>query len=184
MSIKPIPTSYRGYRFRSRLEARWAVFMDHAGISDWRYETQGFLIGSVPYLPDFYLPSSDAWIEVKGAAAELDYDLMLAAPACLPGGRLLIVGPNPEPPEDGNWAWLGLDAIEDEPDACGTWLQFGEGGLLGYASETSSAPPEQEDGDRWLTPILNMVSDTPPRIIAAYRAARSARFEHNESGAS
>lgn len=26
MSIKPIETVYKGYRFRSRLEARWAVF--------------------------------------------------------------------------------------------------------------------------------------------------------------
>ena len=27
-SIKPIETNYKGYRFRSRLEARWAVFFD------------------------------------------------------------------------------------------------------------------------------------------------------------
>ena len=27
-SIKPIETKYNGYRFRSRLEARWAVFFD------------------------------------------------------------------------------------------------------------------------------------------------------------
>jgi hypothetical protein len=26
--IKAIETSYKGYRFRSRLEARWAVFFD------------------------------------------------------------------------------------------------------------------------------------------------------------
>jgi len=26
--IKAIETQYRGYRFRSRLEARWAVFFD------------------------------------------------------------------------------------------------------------------------------------------------------------
>ncbi len=30
--IKPIETYYDGYRFRSRLEARWAVFFKVAGI--------------------------------------------------------------------------------------------------------------------------------------------------------
>ncbi len=29
-SIKAIQTKYRGYHFRSRLEARWAVFFDAA----------------------------------------------------------------------------------------------------------------------------------------------------------
>ena len=28
MGLKPIDTEYKGYRFRSRLEARWAVFFD------------------------------------------------------------------------------------------------------------------------------------------------------------
>ena len=27
-AIKPIPTVYKGYRCRSRLEARWAIFFD------------------------------------------------------------------------------------------------------------------------------------------------------------
>jgi hypothetical protein len=30
--IKTIETIYNGYRFRSRLEARWAVFFDAMGI--------------------------------------------------------------------------------------------------------------------------------------------------------
>jgi hypothetical protein len=29
--LRPIETRYRGFRFRSRLEARWAVFFDAAG---------------------------------------------------------------------------------------------------------------------------------------------------------
>ena len=32
MEIKAIETIYNGYKFRSRLEARWAVFFDEAGI--------------------------------------------------------------------------------------------------------------------------------------------------------
>ena len=41
MSIKPIETIYNGYRFRSRLEARWAVFFDKIGIK-YQYEPEGY----------------------------------------------------------------------------------------------------------------------------------------------
>ena len=63
--MKAIETRYKGYRFRSRLEARWAVFFDAMGI-EWVYEPEGFDLGNgVYYLPDFYLPKYDAWIEIK-----------------------------------------------------------------------------------------------------------------------
>lgn len=62
---KAIQTKYKGYKFRSRLEARWAVFFDSMMI-DWEYEPEGFDLGdSGYYLPDFYLPKKDEWIEVK-----------------------------------------------------------------------------------------------------------------------
>lgn len=51
--IKPIETIYNGYRFRSRLEARWAVFFDALGV-DYEYEPEGFnLPNGGRYLPDF-----------------------------------------------------------------------------------------------------------------------------------
>ena len=63
--IKPIDTVYNGYRFRSRLEARWAVFFDAAGI-EYEYEPEGFnLSGGVKYLPDFYLPNFCVYVEIK-----------------------------------------------------------------------------------------------------------------------
>jgi hypothetical protein len=65
MSIKPIETIYNGYRFRSRLEARWAVFFDAMGI-EYKYEPEGFEIDGIKYLPDFYLPDADRWVEIKG----------------------------------------------------------------------------------------------------------------------
>lgn len=69
-TIKPIETIYNGYKFRSRLEARWAVFFDAAGIR-YEYEPQGFNLGDgICYLPDFYLPDDDVWVEIKGK--ELD----------------------------------------------------------------------------------------------------------------
>ncbi len=39
--FKAIETLYKGYRFRSRLEARWAVFFDALGLK-WEYEKEGF----------------------------------------------------------------------------------------------------------------------------------------------
>lgn len=63
--IKPIETVYKGYRFRSRLEARWAVFFDAAGI-EYEYEIEGFeKENGMRYLPDFYLPDEDMYVEVK-----------------------------------------------------------------------------------------------------------------------
>jgi len=63
---RAIETKYKGYRFRSRLEARWAVFFDTLGVK-WEYEKEGFDLGKVgKYLPDFWLPEFNCWIEVKG----------------------------------------------------------------------------------------------------------------------
>ena len=54
--IKAIQTQYKGYSFRSRLEARWAVFFDALG-AEWEYEAQGYDLGELGYyLPDFWLP--------------------------------------------------------------------------------------------------------------------------------
>ena len=67
--IKAIETKYKGYRFRSRLEARWAVFFDALELK-WEYEPEGFDLGDgVYYLPDFYLPEMKVWIEIKGGFA-------------------------------------------------------------------------------------------------------------------
>lgn len=62
--IKAIDTVYKGYRFRSRLEARWAVFFDTCGFK-WVYEPQGYEINGVKYLPDFQLYDVDRrfWAE-------------------------------------------------------------------------------------------------------------------------
>lgn len=71
--MQPIETIYGGCRFRSRLEARWAVFFDKLGIQ-WQYEPEGYKLSSgQSYLPDFWLPPLDCWFEVKGPEpTELD----------------------------------------------------------------------------------------------------------------
>lgn len=62
--MKPIETFYGGYRFRSRLEARWAVFFDAVQVG-YRYEEDGYDLDGVWYLPDFWLPGLDCWVEIK-----------------------------------------------------------------------------------------------------------------------
>ena len=70
MDVKAIETVYNGYRFRSRLEARWAVFFDAAGIK-YEYEPEGFEFYNCEtdttdrYLPDFYLSQFDCYAGVK-----------------------------------------------------------------------------------------------------------------------
>lgn len=69
---KAIQTEYNGRKFRSRLEARWAVLFDDLGI-DYVYEPEGFEFeDGTKYLPDFYLPELEAWFEVKGVMSEKD----------------------------------------------------------------------------------------------------------------
>jgi len=83
--IKPIETYYNGYRFRSRLEARVAVFLNVLGV-EYEYEPEGFKLESGKwYLPDFRVKCYgtrgcktrkpfDLWIEVKGRMTREDAD--------------------------------------------------------------------------------------------------------------
>lgn len=81
--LRAIQTEYKGYRFRSRLEARWAVFFDTLGVK-WEYEPEGYDLGNgVYYLPDFLLHDvtvnhglfqrhCDIYVEVKGVMTDED----------------------------------------------------------------------------------------------------------------
>ena len=67
---RAIETAYAGCRFRSRTEARWAVFFDAMGFP-WEYEKEGYELPSGRYLPDFYVGGMLAgfpyiWLEIKG----------------------------------------------------------------------------------------------------------------------
>jgi hypothetical protein len=87
--IKALDTYYNGYMFRSRLEARWAVFFDSCGVQ-WEYEAQGCDLGDgIWYLPDFvlhdvtfnhgsYSSGNDLYVEVKGHMTKSDADKIKA----------------------------------------------------------------------------------------------------------
>lgn len=64
--MEPIDTVYRGDYFRSRTEARWAVFFSTMDI-EYEYEPQGYDLDGLHYLPDFWLPGWEMWVEIKGA---------------------------------------------------------------------------------------------------------------------
>ena len=74
-SVKAIPTEYDGVTFRSRLEARWAVFFDTLGIK-WEYEAEGYEYRQGDtfwrYLPDFHLPECATFCEVRGDIDRVD----------------------------------------------------------------------------------------------------------------
>lgn len=199
MTATPIETSYRGHRFRSRLEARWAVFFDALGIR-WEYEPQGYLVGGRPYLPDFFLPTSGTWVEVKGTEGELDRGLILSAARDLPDRRpadrtlpqMLLLGPIPDPQGHSDIGWLGLHSEWDQDnsyriDQFGYWGfdRYAERGHMQWIDISASAPQWDDNGDEiWLSPVdACLTASANAATLNAYRTARSARFEHGDRGA-
>lgn len=70
-AFRVLPTEYAGFTFRSRTEARWAVFFDALNLK-WDYEREGFEFNGQRYLPDFWLAELDRWLEVKGTVPTRD----------------------------------------------------------------------------------------------------------------
>jgi hypothetical protein len=56
---------YKGISLRSSWEWRVAWYLDSLGIR-WEYESRWLEIDGVRYLPDFYLPDTETFVEVKG----------------------------------------------------------------------------------------------------------------------
>jgi hypothetical protein len=202
--IQPIETQYAGHRFRSRLEARWAVFFDHLGMQ-WRYEPEGYEVGPPGrrrrYLPDFYLPADRLWVEVKGFADGLDSQLMYSAahPAfglplslndpsvtySLWDARLLILGPVPL----GGGAHDLLAVVRGEVVARQISFVICQSKARGNHRFVPLLWPEEAGPATAMAPDLVSFAEFKlgfglcEHVRAAYRAARSARFEHGESGA-
>jgi hypothetical protein len=72
--VQPLETFYRGYRFRSRLEARWAMFFDRVGWP-WVYEPQPVLVNGEPYLPDFRVTVQGTEITHEVKASQAFYEI-------------------------------------------------------------------------------------------------------------
>lgn len=125
MTVKAIETVYNGYRFRSRLEARWAVFFDAVGIT-YQYETEGFeLSDGTRYLPDFYLPDMNAYVEVKADLEIAIPDIERAASMIQWGGpihKIIILSNIPNGYNGGRWHFPVLYWFDDKVTA--DWFCF------------------------------------------------------------
>lgn len=88
--MEAIRTRYKGILFRSKLEAQWAKFFDSIGMT-WIYEPEGFAFeDGTKYLPDFYLPDSKQWFEVKGVMNDLDMHKIKML--CKESGHDVVIG--------------------------------------------------------------------------------------------
>lgn len=184
--IKPIQTQYKGYRFRSRLEARWAVFFDALGVA-WEYEKEGFEMHTGErYLPDFWLPKDQMWVEVKGEEPPSDYTQMLERFQDLAGSALLVVRGLPAEKD------CRLFAYDDTSGSAGAydmWVTLSSA-TKGRLQFTSSNDPRLVD-DRTIYAKATFdhpldVSYLPirtifPSVAEAADKAKSARFEFGET---
>lgn len=200
---RPIETAYRGCRFRSRLEARHAVFLDTLGVP-WSYEIEGFELGGIRYLPDFWLPEQGCWVEVKPCAPSAGEREKAGRLAAATGCPVYVVhGEIAVPPEhdfaEGAWRFDpegGMDNGQlwcECPDCGRLGIRFegradrlpckqcyfralqarGDAGILGIhvcSESCGGCPRHGANADKG----RNFRTD---RLIAAYEAARSARFE-------
>lgn len=190
-----IETSYAGVLFRSRHEARWAVFMDHLGLR-WEYEPEryGFSTSKGTYLPDFYLPEIGLFAEIKpGLAGEVDphgiwiweqfavdraFNKLNGKAAVFCGGIPDPTKVTPEgPPKAERWYESGIFIPGDWHFA---WCVCPEGAHFDIQYEAR--------GGRIFCGCYRMADDhyrtgDNPRILAAYTAARSERFYRGQAAA-
>lgn len=167
MNVAAIETAYKGYRFRSRLEARWAVFFDALGLR-WEYEKEGFGLPSGRYLPDFWLPTpwgeypaAGLWVEIKGIDPT-GKEMQLLDELCFHTKHT-------------SYIMQGLPFEHKvysvhHSDSAGSFLTFDGHDL-----------PDAHYGAMCL--LTRFLVITRHRIDAALIAARSARFEFGEQGA-
>ncbi len=196
--MKAIETIYKGYRFRSRLEARWAVFFDTLKIK-WEYEPEGYQApDGTRYLPDFFLPGfhegKGIYVEVKGCDS-FD-EKLFAKPIAMAkqgfGMVLCLYGP------PCNRTFVLVDTAYDGDDD-----DVGENGgpsffstpadrrdrpIIGWhyipVSFHAKYLPGGRDGDEYrLWFGWGKLGDDFAGIDHAVNASRGARFEFGQSGA-
>lgn len=170
-TIKPIETIYHGRKFRSRLEARWAVFFDAIG-ADWEYEPEGYqLSGGTYYLPDFLIRDAssrdpdnkmDLYVEVKGDLTFRDLNKVEQFSKFAP---IIIFGSIPVIDKSNN--------IEYKHNEYMFSYAFVDGD--GY----STLPVKGKDCGLLLSQDMDDVD--LDSTISAYKKASMARFEHGEN---
>jgi hypothetical protein len=193
--IGVIQTEYNGLHFRSRLEARWAVFFDSCGVA-YQYEPEGYNLGQLGfYLPDFYLPELNLIVEVKPEEMITKAVEDKLAMACyIAGTRGTILGGIPKQRKSalgikyvapGGDFWHLYDTCEmgaGKMDNYYAWCVCPDCGKVGFEFEGRSdrlkckrgkCKKHSANGDR-----MHTYDDS--FLLEAYSRARRARFEHGE----
>ena len=197
--IKPIGTYYNGYYFRSRLEARWAVFFDALGVR-YEYEPIGLVKNGIRYLPDFMVrchgcrgecghDSFPLFIDVKGEMTELDGEKIKTfsyqgdlceqkrSEHLLSHIPILVVGAIPP------------KGCSSDSSACGSYEDMN--GIKGVYQfnykhidgDYFAAYPAADKNGRfylWGDDSNYINRDDVERVELAYEKARQARFEYGE----
>lgn len=130
------PTTYKGIKMRSRLEAGYAAHLDHSRVA-WEYEPECFGDELGQYLPDFRVktPTDTFYIEIKPnrEQAERAGDRMRIIHSSEPGAHLVIRYPIYCPDAYG-WEsdekWRGkicipAATVDPSPEAWETYLARG-----------------------------------------------------------
>ena len=206
--LNAIETRYDGYKFRSRLEARWAVFFHTLGI-EYEYEPEGFeLPNGQRYLPDFKIKCwgcrgeifdkpFDLYIEVKG---NMTYDDAVRIKS--------FVGDRKQTYDDGIYAeWWEIShpvlIVGNIPhivcqsdlsrsDVFESYNPMNDIEIYQFNYETIdgdyfAAYPAISGNKFYLwgddSNYINGSETDKIRMMTAYQAARQARFEYGEVGA-
>lgn len=176
MGIRPIETRAYGHRFRSRLEARWAVAFTEARIA-WQYEPEGFDLGDAGfYLPDFWLPQVKMWAEIK-PDRPTDKEIIKAHALVEQSAKpcLLLIG---QPAAHAYWA------IEDDPRWITTTIAGIDISAMDYCLFEGNDYHLHEArfySGSGIAGDFPMPFDPDYGSHPAIAAALSARFEHGES---
>lgn len=151
--LNPIETTFNGDRFRSRREARFAVLLTELEVP-YRYEMEGFDLGGVWYLPDFWLELAQTWVEIKGTTPTVD-EVDKATRLALASGRPVVI----------LWGAFRLDSFIAD-----SLVFFKDVNGIFCA----------ESGTAYL--FLDIAFWFRRQLEAALTTARQARFEHGERG--
>ncbi len=173
--IAAVSTHYGPLKLRSRTEARWAVFLDAAGIR-YQYEFEGYSLRDGYYLPDFWLPDLSVFLEIKGVEpteAEVAKCAQLAD--LVECTTLLAVGP----PEEKATLRLFAPGMGEAPDR----YVFARDRFTEWGFWLVALPDDTKT--LWIGPTTTMSGWRGGPMLsgaleAAYGAAASARFERGD----
>ena len=182
MTIQAIETYYAGCWFRSRLEARWAVFFDALSIR-WEYEPQGYVLDGRPYLPDFRLiTDGPAFVEVKpDGTDEFEGEHVYLCQALAHSTNhpvLLLIG---SPAHRAYHRFTATQAQNDRQLAFFTdWRRGSKVQVVDAWWAQSLVLNQETEAWEFLHTGRELRKSFGQGLVDAVQKARSARFEHGE----